>query len=177
MGESESDRASSYKSMPNGYWNIIFLNSKTNTYHLLSENKMIIRSYNQKYGSDNTERISQTKNYIFYSITSDDFDKDKKLTENDPTYLFISDKEGKKFKQLSPDNYDVVNWQYLKSVNKIVMACKKDSDKNNKFDDEDEIAIFEIDTTSEMGPKEVFSAEFKNHLKILFDRDWKRIKK
>lgn len=45
MGESErSDGGSfSYKSIPeNSYWNIIFLDTRTNAYHLLSDKKMLI---------------------------------------------------------------------------------------------------------------------------------------
>ena len=50
MGETERDGGSlSYKEMPNNsYWNIIFLNSRTNEYHLLTDKKMLIRNYDFK---------------------------------------------------------------------------------------------------------------------------------
>jgi len=179
MGESERDGGSlSYKEMPsNSYWNIIFLNSKTNEYHLLSDRKMLIRNYDFKYSSNNNVDIAQTSRQIFYSITSDDLNKDKKLTDEDPKYLFVSDKEGKKFIQISPSNYDLQNWQFIKSVNKVLMTVKKDSDKNNKFDEKDEVTTFEIEMDKGTEPKEIFSSDFKNKLKILYDRDWKRLKK
>jgi hypothetical protein len=179
MGESERDGGSlSYKEMPsNSYWNIIFLNSKTNEYHLLSDRKMLIRNYDFKYSSNNNVDIAQTSRQIFYSITSDDLNKDKKLTDEDPKYLFVSDKEGKNFIQISPSNYDLQNWQFIKSVNKVLMTVKKDSDKNNKFDEKDEVTTFEIEMDKGTEPKEIFSSDFKNKLKILYDRDWKRLKK
>ena len=179
MGESERDGGSlSYKSMPsNSFWNIIFFNSKTNEYHLLSDRKMLIRNYDFKYSSDNNVDIAQTSNHIFYSITSEDYNKDKKLTDEDPKYLFVSDKEGNNFKQISPSNYDLQNWQFIKSVKKVLMTVKKDSDKNNKFDEKDEVTTFEIEIDKGTEPKEIFSTDFKNKLKILYDRDWKRLKK
>ena len=179
MGESERDGGSlSYKEMPsNSYWNIIFLNSKTNEYHLLSDRKMLIRNYDFKYSSNNNVDIAQTSRQIFYSITSDDYNKDKKLTDEDPKYLFTSDKEGNNFRQISPSNYDLQNWQFIKSVNKVLMTVKKDSDKNNKFDEKDEVTTFEVEIDKGTEPKEIFSSDFKNKLKILYDRDWKRLKK
>lgn len=179
MGESEREGGSlSYKEMPNnGYWNIIFYNSKTKEYHLLSERKMVIENYDYKYSSGDNENISQTTNHIFYTIRTDDFNKDKKLTDQDPQYLFISDKFGNNFRQISPPNYNLNNWKFIKSSNKVIMTVGKDSDKNIKFDNSDEITTFEIELAKGEEAKEIFADDFKNKLKILFDRDWKRIKK
>lgn len=138
---------------------------------------MLIRNYDFKYSSNANLDIAQTNRHIFYSITSDDFNKDKKLTEEDPKYLFVSDKEGNDFRQISPSNYDLQNWQFIKSVNKVLLTVRKDSDKNNKFDDKDEVTTFEVDIDKRTEAKEVFSTDFKNKLKILYDRDWKRLKK
>ncbi len=178
MGEAERDGSSmSYKEMPGGsYWNIIFLNSKTNAYHLLSNRKMLIKSYDFKFGSSTHENIAYTSKYIFYEIVTDDYNNDKKLTDQDPEYLFISDKEGNGLRQISPANYNLINWRLLPSVNKVIMIVKKDSDKNGAFDSYDEVSTFEVDMEKGTEPREVFSTEFKNQLKILYDRDWKRIK-
>ena len=138
---------------------------------------MLIRNYDFKNNSNSNVDIGQTSRHIFYSITSDDFNEDKKLTDEDPKYLFISDKEGNNFRQISPSNYDLQNWQFIKSVNKVLLTVRKDSDKNNKFDDKDEVTTFEVEIDKRIEPKEVFSTDFKNKLKILYDRDWKRLKK
>jgi hypothetical protein len=179
MGETERDGGSLlYKSMPgNSYWNIIFLNSNTNEYHLLSEQKMLIKNYDIKYSSNDNVDITQTKKYIFYNIVTNDYNADKFLSYEDPGYLFVSDKAGNNFRQISPANYDVQNWQFVKASSKIIITAKKDSDKNNKFDEKDEVTTFEADMEKGSAAVEVFSAEFKNRLKILFDRDWKRVKK
>ncbi len=179
MAETRRDGGSfSYKEMPsNNYWNIIFLNSNTNQQHLLSDKKMLIINYNAGYSNNNNAAIAQTKQYIFYTIVTDDYNADKIFSDEDPAYLFISDKEGNNFRQISPSNYDLQNWQFMKSVNKIILTAKKDSDKNNKFDDKDEVTTFEVDIEKETTSTEVFSNEFKNKLKILYNRDWKRLKK
>ena len=62
-------------------------------------------------------------------------------------------------------------------MNKILLTVRKDSDKNNKFDGKDEVTTFEVDIDKGTQPKEVFSTDFKDKLKILYDRDWKRLKK
>jgi hypothetical protein len=178
MGESERDGSSmSYKEMPgNSCWNIIFLNSKTNAYHLLSNRKMLINNYDFKFGSSIQENLPKTSQYLFYEITTDDYNNDKKLTAQDPEYLFVSDKEGKNFRQISPAHFNLLNWQFLQSVNKVILTVKMDSDMNGKYDNYDEVTTFEVEIDKGTAPREVFSTDFKNQLKILYDRDWKRIK-
>ena len=179
MGESsrDSERSSYYKEIPNSsYWNIIFYNSKTSAYYLLSDRKMLISNFHIKYSTDDYMDISYTRKHILYKITTDDHNKDKKLTPEDPEYLFVSDKEGKNFRQISPVNYHLRSWLVIKSTNKILMAVTKDSDNNKKFEDKDEVTTFQIDIDKDSKPTEIFSSEFKNNLKILFDKDWKRIK-
>lgn len=179
MSETNVDGGSlSYKDIPNnGFWNIIFLNSKTNDYHLLSDKKMLIRNYDFKYSENGRTDIGQTRRHIFYSITSDDFNKDKKLTEEDPRYLFVSDKEGKDFRRISPENYDLQNWKLINSTNKVLLTVKRDSDMNYKFDEKDEVTTFEVEIDKGTESIEVFSMKFKDSLKVLFDRDWKLLKK
>lgn len=174
--EDRNGYSRSYKDMPNNeYWNIAFLNSKTNEYHLLSENKMLISSY--EYNIEGYEKSKQLDQKIFYSIRTTDYNKDKLINEKDPVYLFVSDKRGYNFKQISPVNYHFQKWSYIDSSNKMILTLKKDTYNNNLFDEKDETVIFDVDANFEKDATEVFSTEFKNKLKLLFDRDWKRIKK
>jgi hypothetical protein len=176
MGETSRESSGSYyKGMPNGsYWNITFYNVRTGEQHLLGDKKMLIHSYNEKY--ENDLKIPLSKKFIFYNITTEDFNGDKKYTNEDATYLFLTDKAGNNLKQISPSNYDLQNWQYIASSNKIIMTLKKDSDKNKSFDDKDEITNFIYDITKGEEAKEIFTTDFKNKLKLLYDKDWKKIK-
>ncbi len=45
-----------------------------------------------------------------------------------------------------------------------------------KFDYEDEVVTYEIDIEKDSIGKEIFPTQFKNKLKLLYDRDWKLIK-
>jgi hypothetical protein len=168
----------SYSSNYGGsYWNIIFLNTHTNEYHILSDKKIFIKSYDLHYHNSDNENISIPNPHIFYSVIAEDYNKDKTLDFNDPGYLFTSDKEGNNFKQVSPSHCDLQNWEFIKASNKVIMTVIKDSDKNNKFDEKDELATFEMDIDKDTEAKEVFATDFKNKLKILFDKDWKQVKK
>lgn len=173
----EERNYSSYSGPPNNYWNIIFLNSKTNKYKLLSEKKMLISNYDITYGSHSDKGNAAKCDYIFYTITSEDYNKDKILNDDDPQYLFISDRDGNNFRQISPSNYDLHNWSFIKSSNKIIMTVRKDSNKDNHFNDKDEVTTFEVEPNKDTEPREVFSTDLKSKLKILYDRDWKHLKK
>ncbi len=179
MGETaRSDDSYSYKKIPyNSYWNIIFYNSKTTTYHLLSERKMLIGSINLSYSSNDNVDIAYSNRHIFFKVTTDDYTLDKKLTSADPEYLFVSDKEGNNFRQISPTDCNLKSWEFIKSTNKVIMTVTKDSDKNKEFGNQDEVCSFQIDIDKETSPTEIFSAEFKKKLKVMYDKDWKRIKK
>lgn len=171
----QDNDVSSYKRMPNNaYWNIAFYNTKTGEQHLLSDKKMLIKNFDTNYEDAVKSKLSNK--YIFYSITTEDFNGDKKFTNDDATYLFITDKAGNNLKQISPSNYNLENWQYIATSNKIIMTLKKDSDKNKAFETTDEITNFEYDINKGGEAKEIFSNDFKNKLKVLFDRDWKKIK-
>lgn len=179
MGESKREsESSSYKEIPQSeFWNIMFYNSITNNYYLLTKDKILIENFNDDYYND-AETISTNKtNYIFYTARSLDYNKDKLLNYQDPLYLYVSNKKGENFRQLSPNNFNLENWRYIKSTNKIVFSASKDSNKNNIFDDKDEVIAFEVNVDSKELAKEIFSNETKNELKKLYDRDWKKIKK
>ncbi len=165
----------SYKSMPNDeYWNMAFLNTKTNEYHLLGENKMLISSY--EYNVEGYEKVKALDQTIFYTIKTTDYNKDKLINDKDPTYLFITDKRGYGFKQISPSNYHFIRWSYIDSCNKIILTLKKDNNKDNLFDEKDETVMYDVAASFDKDAAEIFSVDFKNKLKVLFDRDWKRVK-
>ncbi|RKS97924.1 hypothetical protein [Chryseobacterium defluvii] len=178
MGQNKRDDGSySYKKMPdNAYWNIIFLNSNTNEYHLLTEKKILILDYDYKYNAEEGINISKKTDHIFYDVRSLDYNNDKLINEKDPVYLFVSDRFGNNFRPISPANYSLNTWKYIQSSNKVIMTVTKDSNRDKLFDDKDEILTFEIVLDQSETPKEVFQTELKDKLKKLYDRDWKRIK-
>ncbi|MBC7935711.1 MAG: hypothetical protein H7Y86_10215 [Rhizobacter sp.] len=170
----------SYKDIPyNSYWNIAFYNSLSGEYHLLSEQKMLILKYGASdYAATNSGVDNKSvKGSIFYEIVTIDHNMDKVYNSEDPIYLYMSDTKGYNLKQLSPVGLSLSSWHSIKGSNKIIMRVIKDSDNNKKFERNDEVLAYEVDLLKDSVAKEIFSTEFTNKLKILFDRDWKRIKK
>ena len=98
------------------------------------------------------------------------------MNENDPVYLFVTDKFGKNLRQLSPKNYDLNRWELAKNSNKIILSASRDSNQNKEFDNEDEVSVFEIDLNVNELSREIFTDDFKKELKTLYAKDWKRIK-
>ena len=177
MTEKESS-TKSYKEIPaNNYWNIIFLNSNTNEYHLLTEKKILFLDYGLEKSSDEKPKSFPHSKYIFYTGIFNDYNQDKILNDADPKYLFVSDKMGNNFRQISPSNYEFVSWDNVPFNNKIILTVRKDSNNDKKFDLEDETSTFEIELEKGTEAKEIFANEFKNKLKIMFDKEWKRVKK
>ena len=56
------------------------------------------------------------------------------------------------------------------------MTLTKDNNNDKKFGDKDEVVTFEININQDTTAREIFPTQFKNKLKILYNRDWKRIK-
>ena len=183
----ETERGSSSNSSPTTYWNIVFYNTENNEYHLLDDKlKMVIYSYDprntdgvsssssSKYSEYIENSSNQVDKLLYYSIITTDFNHDGKLNSEDPNYLFISDKAGRHFKQISPDNLSVQSWQTIKSTNKILIQVISDSNNDKKFNEEDLIIPMVYDLNKNVTSKEIFKEDFKLQLKKLLDDQWTR---
>lgn len=169
------DGSYSLKKLPSHhYWNLLFYDSRSGKHHLLDERKMLISNFHLKYSSEYDESIRLSDSTIFYEVRVDDFNRDRKLTIADPEYLFASDKTGKNFRQLSPAGFELLSWKYIKRSNKVVMIMLRDSNRNRKFGDEDEMQVFETDVATGQ-QKPVFTDSLNLRLKQLYARDWRRI--
>lgn len=174
----------SYSYSPTTYWNILFYNTMTGSYHLLNDTlKMAIYSYNiqNTEGSASSSLdfdkfinsgYTQVNRLLYFSITITDFNQDGKLNSEDPSYLFVTDKAGKHFKQISPQNLNVTSWETIEATNKILMMVKKDSNGNKRFDDKDESFPLVYDLTKNTTSVEIFPSDFKLELKKKFDEQW-----
>lgn len=176
LGMNENKREGSgqfYSSTPgNAYWNIIFLNTHTGEQHLLSNKKMWIKNYSFNYAERPAQMMHKENNLIFYTITTDDYNKDDKWNDADPVYLFVTDADGKNFKQISPAQHQVLNWKYAKGTNKIIMTVKKDSDANRSFDQKDEVLIYTWMPGADAAAVEMLKPGFKKAIKQLYHQQW-----
>jgi hypothetical protein len=163
------------------YWNIIFYNTSTKRYHLLdASRKMIINTYNTSYAnseygssSDEPHSLNVTKrgNYIFYSVVIDDFNKNGELDDNDPDYLFISDKNGNDFKQISPIGANVNSWELIEKTGKVLIQTVTDTNHDKKFADEVVVVPYIYDLKG--GPtQQVFDPQFSKMVNDLHQKLW-----
>ena len=166
------------------YWNIIFYNTENGQYHLLSDSlKMLIYSYNSKNTNttvsssaislDDSFNQGQVDKMLYFSITTKDYNNDSILNSDDPNYLYISDKTGNNFKQISPNDLKISNWEIIKGTNKILMMAIKDSNGDRKFTDNDESFPLVYDLTKNSISREIFTDEFKTKLKMRLKDQWK----
>jgi hypothetical protein len=169
---------SSYDGVRATYWNIAFYNTATKSYHLLDENrKMIITSYdinNEGSVYAKAEEINSLRkdDIIFYSIITDDYNKDGKLDLDDPGYLFISDKKGNNLRQISPANMYVNSWKVIKGTTKVLIEATADKNNDNKFDQEDESTPYAYDIKAGGIATPVFDKSFTKTISKLFEKQW-----
>lgn len=162
------------------YWNVIFYNADNNTQHLLTEDKrIVIYSININGSSSSSssniwsEGINIYENNIFYDVVSKDFNQNNYLDVDDPTYLYVSDKKGNNFRQLSPDNYNITSWDVVKGTSKIILQAQKDNNGDKKFDGNDEVIPLIVDVNSGKLATEIFNQNYIDSLKKVLTNTWK----
>jgi len=171
----EEDYGSSSSGRNATYWNLLFYNPETKDYHLLDSNKMIIHSYNAGSSSDGGHedtRKGVADKFVYYTVTVTDFNHDGKLDDDDPEYLFISDKSGRNFKQISPHNFNVIEWRSVPGTGKLLIQTWKDSNNDGKFDGDDEQVAFVYDLVNGGKPEQIFSKDFELKTRKLYKKLW-----
>jgi hypothetical protein len=192
LGKDEVEEDASYSSSSryevDNYWNLVFYNPTTGAAHLLdSTRRMVVYSYEPKAANENATNLSAAafdayahdsfkrgNKLLYYSVRTLDFNHDGKLTRDDPNYLFISDKAGHGFRQVSPDAYNVNTWQLLSATNKILLQATADTNNNQRFDEDDADVLLVYDLASGGPAKEVFGEKFKTKMKQVFHAQWAR---
>jgi hypothetical protein len=158
------------------YWNIVFYDMVAKTYHLLDKRKMVITGYSTHNGSadanDGSGNVDTNDDHIFYSVIVDDRNKDGNLDLEDPAYLFISDKKGNNFTQISPKAMHVFNWSVIKPANKILINIAGDTNNDNKFDNEDNTTPYVYDFTTGGIAQPVLDKNFIDTAGKLFTKHW-----
>lgn len=161
----------------NVYWNIVFYDVSAKTYHLLdNKRKMVITGYSpfssSSYADNGVMNIDIKDDHIFYSVIIDDYNKDGNLDLKDPAYLFISDKEGNNFKQISPNNARVLSWNVIKSTGKVLIHIATDTNNDKKFDNNDNTAPYVYDLKNGSIAQPVLNKKFMDTAARLFTEQW-----
>lgn len=161
------------------YWNILFYNLKSGQSHLLGKQKMVIHSYSGQETSNSSEasdagypRVYAAKELLYFAVTTVDFNHDGQLTSEDPSYLFISAKDGNHFRQISPDSLHVTGWEIHQGTGKILLQTVQDSNHDRKFGAGDENIPYVYDIATQQPARRLFSPAFMQQLRTQFRRQW-----
>lgn len=177
-----SSSSSSGGALRTSYWNLIFYNTETQNQNLLTKDKKIIiysinsgSSSSSSYNSDNfwANGIEVYKDNIIYTAVSNDYNGNKLLDGDDPTYLFVSDKDGTNLRQISPDNYNINSWEVVKGTTKIIMQGQKDNNGDKEFNQNDALIPLVVDIKSLETATETFNQNFLDSLKFRLVKIWK----
>ncbi len=164
------------------YWNLIFYNTETAQQHLLtSDHKILITSINLAGSSSSSSSfeyrpngINIFKSNIIYTIISKDYNLDDRLDNGDPVYLYLSDKEGNGFRQISPDGYNIYSWEIVSGTSKIIMQGQRDENGDKKFDLMDNAIPLMADVTLMKPASEIFDKVYIDSLKQKLVSLWKK---
>ncbi len=177
---------SSYGSSSDGqrtsYWNLIFYNTETQSQSLLIADKKIL-IYSMHFGSSASSSNSSVdiwanginvfKENIIYTAVASDYNANKQLDQGDPTYLYVSNRDGTNFIQISPDNYNIRSWEVVKGTTKIIMQGQKDNNGDKIFNERDATVPLVVDISSPKPAFETFKQNYIDSLKQKLTGIWK----
>lgn len=122
------------------YANILFYNFNTKTSKKLFAEDTLIKNFtsnfNKLYFDRNKKEFTSNK-WIFYFVKPIDYDKNGRINEDDPTILYVSDKQGNELKSITPENESVVSMDLFEKQGFILVKMQRDLNKNNKFESND----------------------------------------
>jgi hypothetical protein len=129
---------------------VIIYNSKTfTTKSLFSKQRSFIYPINGSFESEMTTIYPPLSGFtnsfksslilrdklIFIAITSD-FNKDGLLSEEDALSIYISEKNGENFRQITPPNLNLTGLTFSKDLKTLFITLQNDSDNDKSFKDE-----------------------------------------
>ncbi|PID69251.1 MAG: hypothetical protein CR989_02705 [Flavobacteriales bacterium] len=123
----EASKMFSYRSnndYNNSLQNLIFEDTHTGKTHILSDKKLKIKSFSlladNNYDTSNKDSISNSSQVILYQLEDED------STERQPFIAtYISQINGKNFTRLPPLDAVIVDYKYVRELNKLYFQTKK----------------------------------------------------
>lgn len=88
------------------------------------------------------------KKILIYRIIDRDTNQDKKLDGTDISTLYISNIDGSKFKKLTKELHELIDWKTITKTDRLYFRSISDSNKNGEFDKNDLISYNYINLLS-----------------------------
>ncbi|TRZ43994.1 hypothetical protein DMZ48_08565 [Robertkochia solimangrovi] len=154
-------------SYPN-YWNFIFYDIKSGSARLLTKKKTRISEF-----ETNFYRVGPLlKKSVLYKLADTDFNKDNKLTSEDPLQLCITDQDGENYRRLSPITEHLVEYHIVPNTDKIIYKTLRDTNNDQKFDVKDEGIWYIIDLSKDSKPIELINTKERKEIENLYFKQW-----
>lgn len=115
--------------------NILFQHQDKDTLIALTNQKMNIltATYLHDYSIKSNNKI------IVYTLIDRDTNKDGMLNQNDIKSLYISKIDGSKFKKITLDFQELIDWTTIENINRLYYRAIEDTNKNGEFDKNDKM--------------------------------------
>jgi hypothetical protein len=154
-------------------WNLIFYNTKTRNHYLLEPNKKMLI---YEYDLNDTLNGKVRRNFARYDIQFDD-NNDGKFTDSDAKRLFVSDRLGKAFHQVSPEGFHVQDYEFSPKDNFLIINGLKDTNKDGVYSEKDQSYVYRLDLSQEAEKitlaQPLLSKDFHDMLLKKIETDWK----
>lgn len=156
------------------YWNVLFYNTKSNETRLLTEDKYRISSISTKNNAKEHERkLKSLDGKILYKIGDIDYNKDRKLNQKDPEFLFISEIDGTNLKRISPINEDLIHYEVVPNSNQIILETRRDINKDSLFNKDDVSIWYRTELIDkEWQINEMIDSSFRRKIEHLYFNQW-----
>jgi len=96
----------------------------------------------------NTIADKSKKQILVYTLVDMDTNKDGKLDANDIKSLYVSEFSGAKFKKVSADFQELIDWNIVEAQNRLYYRIIEDINKNGAFDKNDLVHYYYVDLLS-----------------------------
>jgi|GEM_PF-583179 len=188
--ETEGRYSSSSSSRGEEFWNIAFYSPRTGAAHLLADDrKMVIYRYGpmaQQAAADDdgltpagspADIYQHVRHLLIYSVITDDVNHDGLLDGRDPTYYFVSDRDGRGFRQVSPPGCDGAGWRLVPGTSRVLLNVVQDSNNDKHFNPaEDTVVPLVVDLATGQPAAPVFSPGFTTKMKTQLAKHWAKRK-
>lgn len=155
------------------YWNILFYNRETGNTRLLTEQKTRISRIHVNKDDEYEEGSKVMTNKVLYEIGDIDFNKDGKLTDKDPEYLFSSDNDGTNLKRISPVNEDLQYFEVVPKSSQILIRTLRDINQDSIFNRQDESIWYKAELINyEWQIKEMIDSVGRKQIENLYFDQW-----
>ncbi len=81
--------------------------------------------------------IQTTANIILLEVIDKDTNKDHELTYEDVVSLYMANSNGTKFKKLSINGHQLLDWKLMTAANRVYFRTIEDVNRNGEFDSKD----------------------------------------